>query len=729
MGVTAEREPSPTRATQVARQRRAQAVRAQLPGMAMGLLYLLLALGAIAVTRGNEGYALIWPVNAVIASLLIRLPRVNWWGTAASLAVAGTLANRIGAGDAWSLATALTAVNLFEIGAMVLLFRRLLPLPYPRLSINQATRMTLIMGIVVTGLAALPGAYIVHSTHGTAFWPTFLGWWRASALGACVFSPPIILYSQEAMRRLLRPRYAVPNVLTLAGCMTTTAVAMLYLPYPFVIIALCPMVAAFGIGGLGTAILSAANALVIVGLWIPDLASLPFTALIAAAMPPIAVGLGTDARRRVAAALRSSERRFRESMEHSPLGMIILDRNGQWSYSNPAMRNMLGYAEDELLELGIESLAHPEEMHDVWAHWGQLLSQQIDSYKITRRFRHKDGSWIWTVVAVSLARDADGLPMHFVAQVENLQERRQAEANLAAERERLRITLAAISEAVLSVDQAGHVTYMNDAAIKLLGRPFVMVRGRLLAEVLVFTDVETSMPATQLLEHAREQGTPQQRREPCALARPDGSVRFVTETITPLLDEAQQPTSFIVVVHDVTISLENTRDLRHRADHDPLTNLMNRAAFERSLHQAFAHARRTGAPTTLVALDLDRFKEVNDTGGHAAGDAVLRHVAAVLQRSVRPSDVVGRLGGDEFMVLLNNCDPDRAGEVGQRLLQALNPLCTDWDDVAYASGASLGVAQYSPVFKDPDEWAKAADEACYASKRSGRSALSTWKAA
>ena len=724
----------------MARRALASTLRMHLPSLLLGGLFLALALLAIAVTRANEGFALIWPVNAIVASLLIRLPQVKWWSTAAALALAGTMANRFGAGDPWSVAAALTAVNLLEISAMVFLFRRVIRLPYPKLTIHHASVMTLLMGIVVTGLAALPGAYIVHAVHGAPFWPTFGQWWKADALGACVFSPPIVLYSHDAMERLLRRRFVLQNLLTLLSCMTATALALLYVPYPFVLIALGPMVAAFGIGGFGTAILSVANVLVIIGVWVAGLgfsisttsdglAGLPFVAMIAAAMPPIAVGLGTDARRRIAAALRSSERRFRESMEHSPLGMIILDRNGQWSYSNPAMQNMLGYNEGELRELGIECLAHPEEMHDVWTHWGQLLSQQIESYKVTRRFRHKNGSWIWTDVAVSLARDEDNLPMHFVAQVENLQERRMAEANLAAERERLRLTLAAVGEAVLSLDHHGHVTYMNEAAVKLLGRPFVLVRGLPLDEALPLAAMDTATPATSLLDAARLDLTVQQRTEPCALSRPDGSTRFVTETVTPLVDDIQAPSSFIVVVRDVTTSLERTRALAHRADHDPLTNLVNRAAFERKLHQAFAHARRTGEPTTLIALDLDRFKEVNDTGGHAAGDAVLRHVAAVLQRSVRPSDVVGRLGGDEFMVLLGNCGPERAEEIGQRLLQALNPLFTDWDDVAYASGASLGVAQYSPAFRDPDEWAKAADEACYASKRGGRSALSTWKAA
>ncbi len=93
---------------------------------------------------------------------------------------------------------------------------------------------------------------------------------------------------------------------------------------------------------------------------------LPFVALIATTMPPIAVGLGTDARRRMAHILRSSERRFRESMENSPLGVILLDRSGMWTFTNPSLQQMLGYSHNELSRMDIQSLAHPDELQDIW---------------------------------------------------------------------------------------------------------------------------------------------------------------------------------------------------------------------------------------------------------------------------------------------------------------------------------------------------------------------------
>jgi diguanylate cyclase len=717
-------------------------IRSVLPAIWLGGIFMACAMIAIATTRANEGIALLWPGNAIVAAVLIRMRRVNWPAITLAILLAGVSSNMIAGNFSWLMSLSLTGVNMLEIAAMVLAFRVVMPLPYPRLTILQAVYMTLIMGILITGAAALLGGTVLHALVDAPLWSTAAQWWASDALAACLLAPPIILYSRDNLQRLLRLEHVWANALRLPLCIGSTYLAIRYLQFPFVVIALVPMVAAYQMGAFGTSILSVCNVLTILVLWVLDIrpigiekmaeasfANLPFAALIAIAMPPIAVGLGNDARRLISRALRASEQRFRESMEGSPLGMIMLDRNGQWSFTNEALQNMLGYSRQELSEMGIESLAHPDDLPDIWEHWGKLVSQQIASYKTTRRFQHRNGNWIWVDCAVSLARDADGLPLHFVAQVESLEERRRAEASLAAERELLRVTLASIGDAVITADPQGRVTYMNNAAVSMLGRPCAAVTGKQLEEVLNLAHPESGANAPSLIDHCRLEMNSVRRTEPCALMRPDGSVRFITDVVTPILDAGRQLTGFVTVLHDVSVSLQHTRDLRHRADHDPLTNLQNRLAFERSLHQAFSESRSHGTPATLIALDLDRFKAVNDSSGHAAGDAVLRHVAAVLRRSVRPADCVGRLGGDEFILLLRNCDLAHSQEVSQRLLQALNPLQTSWEGTIHTTGASLGLAQCSPTFEDPTEWTRAADAACYEAKRGGRGILRSWHCA
>ena len=156
--------------------------------------------------------------------------------------------------------------------------------------------------------------------------------------------------------------------------------------------------------------------------------------------------------RAAARALKASERHFRESMENSPIGMLIADLSGQWTHTNRVLQTMLGYSEAELRALPPGGPSDPKEWQGSEARWRRLLSGEMPSYQIERRFRHKDGHWIWTHVAVSLLRDERERPLNLIAQIESLDERRSAEAKLAAERERLRVALCAIAEAVVTTD-------------------------------------------------------------------------------------------------------------------------------------------------------------------------------------------------------------------------------------------------------------------------------------
>jgi diguanylate cyclase (GGDEF)-like protein len=157
--------------------------------------------------------------------------------------------------------------------------------------------------------------------------------------------------------------------------------------------------------------------------------------------------------------------------------------------------------------------------------------------------------------------------------------------------------------------------------------------------------------------------------------------------------------------------------------HDPLTNLSNRADFEQRLRTVFAKARQLNRTAAVIAIDLDRFKAVNDAAGHAAGDALLCKVAEICRGAARFTDTAARLGGDEFALILDNCTAARARDIGERLVQALNPLNIEWEGANYTIGASLGLALSTPELPNEHAWLKAADTACYAAKREGRGRL------
>ena len=168
--------------------------------------------------------------------------------------------------------------------------------------------------------------------------------------------------------------------------------------------------------------------------------------------------------------------------------------------------------------------------------------------------------------------------------------------------------------------------------------------------------------------------------------------------------------------------MTEVREQRERvtwaSSHDALTGLANRAAFEVLLEHA--SARAASEPFCALFIDLDRFKQVNDTGGHAAGDALLRDVAQVLAAQARKSDSVARLGGDEFAVLLDHCPVSQAQAIAEKLRAAVDAYALVWEGQRFNVGASIGLVPVDAGLGTATEVLRAADAACYAAKRQGR---------
>ena len=704
----------------------------------VGLALFAFASLSILLTRAPGGIALFWPGSAITAAVLIRLPRVRWSIALIAVFAALLAANMVVAHRSLSVAAWFTSVNVFEIVMMVAAFRFAWRFPYPDITVGQGAIMMAVFGIAIPGIAAVAGGIVVHYYLQFSILGGFLQWWSTHAVGACLLGPPLILFSVKGVKRLWQAKYRAENLFALFACVAGTYLMICYVRFPFVLIGLLLLIAAFRIGGFGASLISLCCGLTVSYLWIlgirpmglepalpitGSLIGLPVLALISTVMAPIAVGLGGDARRATGRALRVSERHFRDSMQHSPIGMLIAGLDGTWNYTNLALQEMLGYTAEELRAMPPGGPSRPEDWKDSAVRWKRLLSGELNLYNTARSFQHKSGSLVWTNVAVSLLRDEDGAPINLIAQIESLEARKSGEEKLAAERERLKITLQLINDAVITTDSNARIIYINTAAETLLGLAMGAAENRRVDEVIYLMDPQTSKAAENLIGQSTLHGKVCRREQPCLLHRPDGTVCYVSDVVSPVLDSTGAVTGLVIVFRDASLEVDRDRELRHRAMHDPLTGLINRNEFDRRIRVTFEKAHHLARPAAVLAIDLDRFKSLNDAAGHAAGDAMLCKVADACRNAVRASDVVARLGGDEFAVIIDNCGAERATQIGQQLLQTLNPLYVEWQGARYDIGACIGMAFTSAGLADDKAWLEAADKACYEAKREGRGRL------
>lgn len=188
----------------------------------------------------------------------------------------------------------------------------------------------------------------------------------------------------------------------------------------------------------------------------------------------------------------------------------------------------------------------------------------------------------------------------------------------------------------------------------------------------------------------------------------------------PLHDATGHFTGFRGIGRDITEALRVSRQLRHEASHDALTGLVNRREFQRRVQRAWLRARREGVVHALCFLDLDRFKDINDHAGHAAGDALLAHLADVMRNKIRDADTLARMGGDEFCFLLENCDMESAVRISDSVIDILRKLQFEWQGACHSVGGSIGITLITSETEDTTRALAEADVACYAAKKLGR---------
>jgi diguanylate cyclase (GGDEF)-like protein/PAS domain S-box-containing protein len=430
-----------------------------------------------------------------------------------------------------------------------------------------------------------------------------------------------------------------------------------------------------------------------------------------------------DRQKRAEEALAESESRWNFALESARQGVWDHDIRKDDMFYSRMWRRMRGMSDDDYVDPAQESWlsrVHPEDVARIRARV-KLQDSGEDGYdSLEYRERHRDGHWIWILSrGKPVEWDADGTPLRTVGTDSDITAFKQVEAALAEEKERLRVTLESIGDGVISTDAEERIVFMNPIAEAMTGWVEADAMGRRIDEVFSARSEHTDSPVGSAVSHCLASGELSRIDSDAVLHGRDGASRPIRGTAASVRTETGQVIGTVLVFQDITESRELHRQLAYSASHDPLTGLPNRTAFDAALAEAQRQAGEEQRRHTLCFIDLDRFKQVNDTAGHAAGDALLREVAKVIRGVCRRHDFAARIGGDEFVVLLADCACDNATKVATKLTAAIARMGFRWEGQLFEIGASIGVAEIGSDQPGHDPLC-AADTACYAAKAGGR---------
>ncbi|MGF1641173.1 MAG: PAS domain-containing protein [Rhodospirillales bacterium] len=438
------------------------------------------------------------------------------------------------------------------------------------------------------------------------------------------------------------------------------------------------------------------------------------------------VGADITERRRAEEALEQSARRQNAILSNIPDIAWLKDADSRYLAVNEPFAHASGFAAEDIVgktdfDLWPEALAHTYRTDD------RDAMRTGSRKRIEERLVDCDGNERWVETIKTPIADDRGTVIGTTGIARDVTERRHAEEALFAEKERALVTLHSIGDAVITTDAEGRVECLNRVAEELTGWRSAAARGQPLAVVFRIVDEETGAvvpdPVRRCLEEERVVGL---GNHTLLIAR-DGRKHAIEDTAAPIRGAHGRLLGAVLVFHDVTEARRIARQMAHDATHDALTDLVNRREFENRLEQALAGARQYGSRHALCYLDLDQFKLVNDTAGHAAGDELLKQIRSLLRGRFRGRDTLARLGGDEFGLLLDNCTVERAHKIAEMVVAVLRDFRFTWQGRTFQIGVSIGLTPVTAEAESVAQLLAQADVACYAAKERGRNRVGVYE--
>jgi diguanylate cyclase (GGDEF)-like protein/PAS domain S-box-containing protein len=421
--------------------------------------------------------------------------------------------------------------------------------------------------------------------------------------------------------------------------------------------------------------------------------------------------------------LKNSEARYRGLFENVVDGVYIASRDGDIITANPALVDMLGYSSvQELMTAGRTTMLYvnPIDRERVFAR----LETEGFIKNFEYRLRCKDGSEIVVLEnSRAIYNDAGNVVAH-EGTISDITDRKIAETRVFEEKERAQVTLQSIADGVITTDAEGCIDYINPVAQQLIGCDLRSVRGKPIGDVMTIVNEHTRSSVEQPVARCLKEGRVISLAENSVLIIQDGQEIPIQDSAAPIRDRIGNVIGAVMVFHDIGKESSLFRQLSYQASHDAVTGLINRREFENQLVASLEKTHENPDHTHgLLYIDLDQFKVVNDTFGHTAGDELLLQVSDIIQANIRSTDIVARIGGDEFAVLLQQCDRERAREVAEVIRIAVEEHRFDWQDAFTHVRCSIGVVMVTHESSSVGSIMSSADVACYSAKDMGRNKI------
>ncbi len=403
---------------------------------------------------------------------------------------------------------------------------------------------------------------------------------------------------------------------------------------------------------------------------------------------------------------------------------FVLDAAGNITAVNAIGERLLGWTGDELHGRSLLEFI-PERFHRVVAYPPTTVPAEPPtdpptSTTITLRALRRDGREVPVeITRHPLGNSTEQCTLVTLRDVSIAYRDREA---LLREKEVAVSTLASIGDGVVTTDREGNVTYLNTAAERLCGWRLFEAMGHPIMVVLPLISEASRLPVEGPIARCLREERSVESPDGLVLLRRDGTEMPFGDSASPIREIGGRMTGVVLVFHDTSERRRISRALAYDAEHDPLTGIANRTALERQLARVLTEVR-TGTGTevehVLCYFDLDRFKIINDTSGHAVGDVVLRRVVEVIGAQLRRRDTLARVGGDEFVALLEHCSLEEAERIAQACCDAIDALRVTSGDHTFTLGVSIGMVPITRVIERTADLLKLADAMCYRAKRGG----------